>query len=70
MIAAGRGDVEAVRNLLCDGYDVNQFNQYGHSALHIASHRGHLAIVRLLLDHYASIDQLNNNRRTLLKTPS
>ena len=39
----------------------------GLSALHIASHRGHVAIVRTLLEHEVNIDELDNNGRTALQ---
>ncbi|TFK30361.1 ankyrin [Coprinopsis marcescibilis] len=48
--AAVQGDVARVKQLLKNsGQDVNKFNDDGYTPLHLASDRGHLEIVKLLL---------------------
>ena len=46
----GTGDVHSVRCCLVAGVDVNMTNEYHQSALYLACWRGHVDIVRLLLD--------------------
>ena len=45
----------------------NSGSDDGLSALHIASHRGHVAIVRILLEREVNIDERDNNGRTALQ---
>lgn len=48
--SARYGDPESVRDLLSDGsIDVNECNERGNTALHMASANGHAEVVRLLL---------------------
>ncbi|KAJ6523420.1 hypothetical protein DFH09DRAFT_1190568, partial [Mycena vulgaris] len=52
------GYTAGVRSLLIKhNTSVNQVTEYGKTALHLASQRGHLDIARLLIEHSASIDQ-------------
>ena len=54
--AAGAGDVAKVKELLDKGADVNAANSYGGTALAFACDRGHLEVIRLLLDRGANPD--------------
>jgi outer membrane protein assembly factor BamB len=50
---ARKGDPKAVAALLAKGVDVNAQTPYGATALHFAADKGHLEVVRLLLQHKA-----------------
>lgn len=50
LAAARKGDVEAVKSFLAKGVDVNSKTEYGATALSYASDKGHVAVVRLLLE--------------------
>src|SRR5271170_4381438 len=53
---AGKGDVEAVRELINAKVDVNaQGEKYG-NALQVASYKGHKAVVQLLLEEGAEVN--------------
>ena len=52
--AAGTGDVAKVKELLDKGIDVNAANTYGATALASAADRGHLEVVKLLLERGAN----------------
>ena len=52
-LAARRGDAAAVKALLARGVDVDARFRYGATALSYAADRGHLDVVRVLLDHGA-----------------
>jgi hypothetical protein len=54
--AAGAGDVAKVKELLDKGVDVNAANSYGGTALAFACDRGHLEVIKLLLDRGANPD--------------
>ncbi len=55
--AAEKGNVEAVRELLKCGAEVDKFNVHRATALHAASANGHAAVVSLLLAAGANIEQ-------------
>ncbi|MBK4735709.1 ankyrin repeat domain-containing protein [Noviherbaspirillum pedocola] len=61
MIAAWRGNLDAVRALIEKGAEVNQT---GWTALHYAAANGHNDIVSLLLEHFAYIDAESPNGTT------
>jgi len=63
MIAALNGLDDLCRTLIAKGADVNK---PGWTALHYASTRGHLDIIRLLLDNHAYIDAESPNGTTPL----
>ena len=63
MIAALNGLDDLCRALIAKGADVNK---PGWTALHYASTRGHLDIIRLLLDNHAYIDAESPNGTTPL----
>src|SRR5215210_6360201 len=52
--AARRGDAKAVADLLDQGVDVNSKTAYGATALHFAADKGHVEVVRLLLQRKAN----------------
>lgn len=63
MLAALHGLTEVCRQLIVRGADVNK---PGWAPLHYAATRGHLEVMRLLLDHYAYIDAASPNGTTPL----
>ncbi len=54
--AATNGDLATVKQIVEAGADVNAATQYGNTALSYASNRGHMEIVRYLLDKGATIN--------------
>jgi ankyrin repeat protein len=50
------GDVETVRRLLRSGVDIDALDRYGQSALMLAAHRGHQAVVETLIADGADLD--------------
>jgi ankyrin repeat protein len=63
MLASLRGDLGLVKQLVGRSADVNK---PGWTALHYAATRGHLAVIRLLLEHHAYIDAESPNGTTPL----
>uniref|UniRef100_A0A3Q3KCZ9 SOCS box domain-containing protein n=1 Tax=Monopterus albus TaxID=43700 RepID=A0A3Q3KCZ9_MONAL len=62
--AAAAGSTECVQELLSavgSRAYVNSLTHEGESACHLAAQRGHLAVVQLLLEAHANIDQLTND---------
>lgn len=56
MYSANEGDVDAVKDLLDSGTDVNFTDIDGRTALHIAACQGRPDVVELLLDRGAVVD--------------
>lgn len=54
--AATSGDVEAARALLQSGVDINAKDRYGQTALMLAAHGGHEALVETLIEHGADLN--------------
>ncbi len=54
--AARKGEAAAVKALLTKGVDVNAKARYDRTALSFAAHRGHVEVVKMLLDHGAALD--------------
>jgi ankyrin repeat protein len=54
--AARRGDAAAVKALLDKGVDVNTKFRYGATALSYASDKGHVEVVKLLLERKANVN--------------
>lgn len=63
MMAALKGHIELVRQLIGRDADVNK---PGWTALHYAATNGHVAVMQLLLDHHAYIDAESPNGTTPL----
>ncbi|XP_061373018.1 uncharacterized protein LOC133315131 [Gastrolobium bilobum] len=59
--AAGRGQVEVVRNLLASFDIVNLTDAQGNTALHVASYRGYLSVVEILILASPSLALLTNH---------
>ncbi|KAK4120214.1 ankyrin [Parathielavia appendiculata] len=55
MAASQYGRTEAVRILLSCGADTAMLNAKGQSALHLACHAGHSAVIGLLLGHNTAV---------------
>jgi len=51
-----RGEIDLLKLELEKGIDVNQKDEFGNTALHIASKRGHVEIVKLLLKYPVNIN--------------
>ena len=64
--AAIGGDIEAVKELLAAGADVNAGNSFGSTPLHAAALNGHKEIVELLTANGASVNAKKSNGRTPL----
>lgn len=54
--AARKGDTAEVKKLLEDGVDVNSKTEYGATALSYACDKGHLEVVKILLDNKADMN--------------
>jgi hypothetical protein len=54
--AARKGDEAVVQELLLKGVDVNAKTEYGVTALAFAAGKGHIAVVRLLLENKADVN--------------
>ena len=48
--ACRAGDLAAIKQLLADGVDVNGSTEYGATALSYAADKGHVEVVRFLLE--------------------
>jgi ankyrin repeat protein len=68
--AASAGDMEALRQYLAEGDDIEaierEWDGNGRTALDIAAHHGHLEVVRFLLAHGANPSGLQDGGRPLL----
>lgn len=66
MVAASRGHVEVVEQLLAAGASVDPTNVHGHAALHVAADSGQIGIVRRLLEAEARTELADEHGRTPL----
>ena len=60
IVAAEKGNIEAVKQHLDAGADVNAKNEYGYTPLHWAAIDGHKEIVELLIAEGADVDAMND----------
>jgi outer membrane protein assembly factor BamB len=56
LAAARNGDASTVRDLLAHGVDVNSKTEYGATALSYAADKGHIAVVKVLLEYKADLN--------------
>src|SRR5262249_50285830 len=56
LAAAKKVDADTFKALLAKGPDVNAKNAYGATALSFAADKGHLAVVKVLLEHKADVN--------------
>ena len=56
LVAARKGDVAKLKELLDKGADVNTKTQYGATALAYACDKGHIEVVKLLLERGANVN--------------
>ena len=54
--AINRGDVQAVRDLLDRGTDIDARDRHGQTALMLAAHAGHRKVVEALIAHRANLN--------------
>ncbi|KAE9610504.1 hypothetical protein Lal_00029806 [Lupinus albus] len=59
--AAGRGQVQVVRNLITSYDIINSIDAQGNTALHVASYRGYLPVVEILIGASLSLACLTNH---------
>jgi ankyrin repeat protein len=64
--AVRRGDVQAVRDLLRAGTDVDARDRHGQTALMLAAHRGHGEIAALLVEAGADLNVAAKHNLTAL----
>lgn len=63
--ACATGDLDSVRNLIKEGVDTNLKLHKNYVPITLASHYGHLSIIRLLVDHGVPIDRVIRQRSVL-----
>jgi ankyrin repeat protein len=54
--AAHKGDIDQIKALVAEGYDVNAFDEVGHTPLHFAAQTEQFEVVQCLLDLGAHVD--------------
>ena len=64
--AARKGDADAVKGTLAKGAEVNAKTRYGATALSFAADRGHVAVIRILLENGADV----NSKDTFYNAPA
>jgi len=60
--AAESGNVNAIKDLLEKGADVNAIDEWGNTALSEAARAGHIAVVKLLIDKGADVNAKDDKR--------
>ena len=58
------GDLDGLNELITQGTDVNESDDYGNTPLHEASIEGHLEVVKVLLASGGLVNQGNNGGDT------
>lgn len=66
LIAADTGDLDAVKDALGEGANIDARDYIGQSALHHAARSGHSEIMQYLADHGANTDAIDLDGRTPL----
>ncbi|MDY6985652.1 MAG: ankyrin repeat domain-containing protein [Candidatus Thermoplasmatota archaeon] len=67
MLAAAKGDVRRVRDLIAKGADVNARNKWGATALMYAvNHSGSVEVAKILIENGADVNARDNNGETAL----
>lgn len=61
-----KNDIKGVKKFIAEGGDINFQNEWGYTALMIASYWNHPAIVKLLIDAGAKLDLQNEKGETAL----
>ena len=64
--AAEEGNVEAVKQAIADGADVNAKGDIGRTPLHWAANEGHKEIAELLISEGADVNAMDNDGETSL----
>ncbi len=67
---AGRGTLDELKAYIAKGYDVNEKDKYGWTALHKAVERGHIDMVAFLLKNGAKVNSATNSGRNAIQIPS
>jgi ankyrin repeat protein len=62
--------IDVIRQLVAAGADINERNDQGETALHVAADHASLAVVRYLAENGATLDAKDNLRRTALDVAS
>lgn len=66
-LVSTKGDINAIREILASGVNINAKDAYGHTALMSATWAGHAEVVKLLLEDGADVNEQNkHNRATAL----
>ncbi len=60
LAAATRGHADAIRALAANGADLDVWDAYGRTPLHVAAYGAHHAAMRALIDAGAPLDHVNN----------
>ena len=66
---ASKGDVNAIKELLEEGADVNASDYDGRTALHLAASEGHGHVVELLLNNGANVNPVDRWGDTVSSPP-
>ncbi|TKS72907.1 Glutaminase liver isoform, mitochondrial [Collichthys lucidus] len=66
LLAALKGDVQALRRYFLSGVDVNAVDYDGRSALHVAAAEGHTEVIRFLLENAGANRALKDSTRPLI----
>lgn len=57
--AAGCGDIAAVKDMISDGADIDEFDKKERTPLHFAAYKGHTKIAAILINKGADIEKLD-----------